>query len=457
MARIRSKANALSRLLDESSIAVCAFDRQRTIIYCNTACGELVGHDPNLLLGQQVAYRAPKDDSLGEAAVSLCPPPEAFDGQRVVQEVTLSGRSDQPVVVQGQFIALGAERSEAPGVLAAFFSVPRNRPARDTVDDVDLDAAGLHKRLAELRQTVFKDSPYLDELVGSSAVIERVRKQVGLASQARTRVVVRGPIGSGRELVARSIYRQMMPPKFGLPLVPVYCPITDAELLQTTIRALLRETGDAAGDLVPTLLLLEVDQLLPAAQSELAGFLDLPTFPLLTVATTEQSLVAKAEGGEFHAELAQRLSILEVQLPPLVDRRQDIPLLCQHFVEVFNATSPHQLSGMTQQALDELTGYEWPENVDELADVVLQAARKADGPMVGLLDLPDKIRWASDVQSHPRRKQQPIVLDKVLAGVERDLIEGALKDAKGNKTKAAQFLGITRARLHRRLEHFGIE
>lgn len=456
MGRIRSKANALSRLLEESPFAVCVFDPQRTIVYCNTACGELVGYDPNLLLGQQVAYRAPDDDSPSEVVVSLCPPPEAFDGQSLVREMTIAGRSDRPVVVQGEFVAFGADNSECPGVLAVFSPVDWDRSARDIGDDIDLDAVGLHQRLAELRQTVLGDSFRLDELVGSSAAIERVRQQVRVASQARTRVVVRGPVGSGRELVARSIHQQIMPQNTGPPLVPVYCPITDAELLQAAIRALLRET-EGVTDLIPTLLLLEVDQLLPEAQHELAGFLELPGFRLLTVATTEESLFAKAGRDEFSEELAHALCILEIQLPSLADRRQDIPLLCQHFVEVFNATSAHQLSGMTPQALDELTGYEWPENVDELAETVLQAARNAAGPMIGVRDLPDRIRWASDVQLHPRREPQPVVLDQLLAEIERDLIGRALKDAKGNKTKAAQLLGVTRARLHRRLEHFRIE
>jgi DNA-binding NtrC family response regulator len=305
----------------------------------------------------------------------------------------------------------------------------------------------------------------LDELVGISPAIQRVRDQVSLAARGKTHVLIQGPTGSGREHVARLLHRRATPDA-SEPLVPLWCPLLDAELIQSTVTALMRQLGAPAADLAgseqgatlqePTLLLLDVDQLPPDAQAELAGFLTLPGLELYTIATSGDPLLALAEQGRFRADLAQGLSTLVIEIPPLSARPQDIPLLCQCLVERFNARGGRQLSGFTSEALDELSVYPWPENVDELAAVVEQACQAADGPFVEPRQLPDKIHWAQEAAAHPRREEQPIVLAQFLEEIEKELIVRALKRAKGNKTKAARLLGVTRARFHRRLEHFGV-
>jgi DNA-binding NtrC family response regulator len=204
------------------------------------------------------------------------------------------------------------------------------------------------------------------------------------------------------------------------------------------------------------LLLLEVDQLPLDAQAELAGFLALPGFELYTIATSQDSLFELASHERFRADLAHALSTLTIEIPPLSARPQDIPLLCQCLVERFNAQGGRQLSGFTSEALDELAAYPWPENVDELADVVNLACEASDGPFVDAGQLPEKIRWSQKAVAHPRREEQPIVLAQLLEEIERELMVRALKRAKGNKTKAAKLLGVTRARFLRRLEHFGL-
>jgi DNA-binding NtrC family response regulator len=238
----------------------------------------------------------------------------------------------------------------------------------------------------------------------------------------------------------------------------------DAELIQSTITAFVREfnslsaegarEGRPGAPRVPTLLLLEVDQLPLDAQGELAGFLALPGFELQAIATAQEPLFPLAERGGFRVDLAYALSTLVIDMPALLARPEDIPLLCQCFVERFNAQGGRQLGGFTSEALDLLSGYTWPENIDELADVVAHACQAADAPLVDCRHLPDKIRWAQQVVAHPRRDEDPIVLDQFLEEVEKELIARAMKRAKGNKTKAAKLLGITRARFHRRLEHF---
>ena len=115
-----------------------------------------------------------------------------------------------------------------------------------------------------------------------------------------------------------------------------------------------------------------------------------------------------------------------------------------------------QLSGFSSEALDELAGYAWPDNIDELSELVELACRKAEGPVIDVRDLPAQIRWAATADAHPRQQDEPIDLDAFLAEIEKELMVRALRRCKGNKTQAAQLLGMNRARFHRRLEHFGI-
>ena len=207
---------------------------------------------------------------------------------------------------------------------------------------------------------------------------------------------------------------------------------------------------------VPTLLLLEVDQLSEEAQAELAGFLSLPNFELYCIATSRQALIELAMRGQFRLDLAYALSTLTIELPSLSDRPDDIPLLSQHFVEAFNARHARQLAGFSSEALDELAGYTWPDNIDELSEVVELACESAEGPLIDVRDLPPQIDWSKQADAHPRRPDEPIEIDEFLATIEKEILERALQRTKGNKTRAASLVGMSRARFLRRLEHFGI-
>jgi DNA-binding NtrC family response regulator len=466
MARARSRGNALGRLLDASSRAVYAIDERRQIIYCNTACGALLGLDPEQLIGQRCDYQVVRTGSTpADIACSLCPPPEAFAGRITASVVSALHVSGELLARQAEFVSLGGDELHSLGIVVTLAASSGDMPLAQAAAS---EAAALHQRLARLRRQYLADAPS-DELVGVSLAIQRVRDQVALASRGKTRVLIQGPPGSGREHVARLLHRRAIPDHME-PLIPLWCPLLDAELIQTTVTAIGRQfsalsasalsderPGDARAmaSLAPTLLLLEVDQLPPDAQAELAGFLTLPGFELYTISTSQDPLCRLAEQECFRADLAHALSTLVIDMPPLSARPQDIPLLCQCLVERFNAKGGRQLSGFTSEAIDELTICQWPENVDELAEVVDLACQAADGPFVEARQLPDKIRWAHQAVAHPRREEQPIVLDQFLEDIEKELIVRAMKRAKGNKTKAARLLGVTRARFHRRLEHFG--
>jgi DNA-binding NtrC family response regulator len=444
---------------------VYVVDEHRRLVYCNSALEELVGIERGQLIGQTCTYQMPASGgSPGEVASSLCPPPTACGGQPVTAAVTLLHASGSIVKRHAMFVPLGVEALDERGVLVVLSA----SEGPETVTWVGPESTDLHARLAQLRRTVLTDCP-LDELVGVGLVMQRVRDQLLLAARGPTRVLIHGPTGSGREHAARWLHRRATPEAWE-PFVPLWCPLLDAELIQSTITAMVREVQARAGEKggatrdaqsqvirVPTVLLLEVDQLSIDAQAELAGFLALPGFELYVIATAQEPLLTLSARGEFRGDLAHLLSTLVIEMPSLAARAEDIPWVCQSLIERYNSRGGRQLGGCTPEMLDMLASYPWPGNVDELAEVITAACAAADGPLLDVRHLPDKIRWAQQVVAHPRRGGEPIVLDEFLQEIEKELIERAMRRAKGNKTQAAKMLGMTRARFHRRLEHLGLD
>ena len=127
------------------------------------------------------------------------------------------------------------------------------------------------------------------------------------------------------------------------------------------------------------------------------------------------------------------------------------------FLEEFNARGGKQLSGFSPETLDQLAAYPWPGNIDELAAMVGEAFDRAERPLVSPADLPQRIYLAAAASRRPRRDAEPIELESFLAGIELELIRRALRLAKGNKTKAARLLGLTRPRLYRRMVQLGLD
>jgi len=282
-----------------------------------------------------------------------------------------------------------------------------------------------------------------------------VRAQVALAARSPSRVLLVGPPGSGREHVARTIH--YAGGENSPPLTPLAGELLDAELLRTTVTAFLGHAAEQETERPAGLLILEVDQLAADAQAELAGFLNVPELELCVLATARQPLLSLADEGRFREDLAYGLSTLVIELPPLSQRVEDISLLAQLFLEEINAEGKKQLGGFSPEALDLLVAYPWPGNVDELADAVHQAHRNAEGPTVTLAELPKHLHLAAEAAAYPRKEEESIVLDDFLVRVESELIARAMARAKGNKSQAARLLGVSRARLLRRLAQLELD
>jgi DNA-binding NtrC family response regulator len=453
MARKRSTIAGLSRLLAAYPQPVYALDERRRVVYYNDAFVQWIGQAAGGLIGKRCDYHSSsRSDGSADPLGGLCPPPETFLGRVMIAQVACrepaGGWLPRPAVCLPFSDGTGA----LLGVLVVVHDQARLPDAAPSVEDSS--PAELHQRLWRIMQDVGATYP-LNQVVGESPAIQRVREQVRLAAGTDTRVLVVGPAGSGREHMARAIHYGGAPA--ASPLTPLACNLLDSELLETTITAFIASCAELQIERPAALLLLEVDQLQPDAQAVLAGILSIGELNVRTIATARRPLIELADQDGFRQDLAYALSTLVIHVPPLAERTQDVPLLAQYFLERSNAAGGRQLSGFSAEALDQLISYPWPENVDELAELVQQACVTAAGPLIQANELPEKIRVTAAADAHPPRAAESIVLDEFLAEVERELLERALQQSKGNKARAARLLGMTRPRFLRRLEHHGIE
>jgi len=439
-------------MLEEATAPVAALDFGRQIVFANRSLGAWLGVDPEQLIGRRCDFTSGGDDALAAAAAALCPPPEAFAGGLDGGWVSRPAADEQSIDRRpARYLRLPTADGNAGLLLVVVLAArageqPQSGPA--------ITPERLHAILQELRATLGRRF-HISQLVGESDAIARAREQVRIAAQSGARALVIGPPGSGREHVARTIHYGQPASSIG-PLVPIACPLVDAEQMQFALAGMLRWQHETPTERPPAALLLDVDRLRPDAQQELAGFLHLPQIELHTLATSRMSLSRLAANGKFRPDLAYALSPLSISLPPLRKRQNDIPLLAQHFLEEFNAAGGRQLGGFLPAAVELLAGLPWPGNADELARAIREACERASGPLVATADLPDWVRLASSGAARLPQKVVVIRLDEFLADIEREVLARALKAARGNKSKAAELVGLSRPRLLRRLAQLGL-
>ncbi len=454
MPRKISNLKALSKLLDAAPQPVYVLDGEQRFVYGNGAFSAWVGRNAEELAGLKCLYSASGELTGGtELAAAIAPPPEAFSQSAAEGRVAAAGEGGKLVSRPAWFVRLPAAAGEATGVLVVVGESIEHEKQQDSAEAAPAD---LHQELQTLRGELGRRF-HIGQLIGQSPPMRRVREQVRVAAQIGGRVLVMGPEGSGRELVARIIHYG---PRGGGaavgPLVPVDAALMDAELMQSTLTAFLKRQGEWRGERPPAILLKDVDHLPVDAQQELAGFLRLPGVELPLIATATRSLARLAKRGKFRSDLAYSLSPLTIQLPPLGEREGDLPLLAQFFLEEFNTRGEKQLSGFAPAAADMLLAYSWPGNVEELAETIRQACEHAAGLFIQPTDLPPRLHHAADKEARPAAEPERIELDAYLATIETELLRRAMAQSRGNKTKAAELLGIHRARLIRRLVQLGL-
>ncbi|MBI5577266.1 MAG: sigma-54-dependent Fis family transcriptional regulator [Deltaproteobacteria bacterium] len=309
-------------------------------------------------------------------------------------------------------------------------------------------------------------------IVAFSREMEEVLRRIRLVAPTRMNVLIQGESGTGKELVARAIHA--MSPRRGKPFLPLNCAAIPENLLESELFG--HEKGAFTGAVAArqgkmeaaeggTLFLDEVGDMALSLQAKLLRAIEQKEISRIgggpeikvdvrILAATNSDLKGKVAQKEFREDLFYRLNVFNIVVPPLRDRREDIPKLAEQILQGVareNKTAPKTIS---PEALKAMLGYRWPGNVRELRNGLEVASLVAKGESIGPEDLPPEIAGGAI----PPSPAGPIPLPgpRTLEEIERDAIGAALKETGGNKTKAAKVLGIGLRTLHRKIKEYGI-
>ena len=333
----------------------------------------------------------------------------------------------------------------------------------------------------ELRQQVERRSGKgLEALIGRSAAMEAVFDTIRQVAATRATVLIEGESGTGKELVAHALHN--LSNRSRAKFVAVHCAALPGNLLESELfghergaftGATERRIGRFEQADGGTLFLDEIGEISPETQVKLLRLLGERTFERVggnasisadvrLVAATNKHLETLVAEGKFRDDLFYRLNVVRVHMPPLRDRREDVPLMVQAFLKQSCQENDKPLRELTSDAMNRLMEYSWPGNVRELRAAVDHGVVLATGPKITLRDLPAALRQWTGEASGGSAAAAPGTLPGKPAGApaspwniqerEHDLIRRALQETGGNITEAAARLGISRRTLHRKLK-----
>jgi two-component system response regulator AtoC len=315
-----------------------------------------------------------------------------------------------------------------------------------------------------------------ENFVGSSPAVQEMLRQVRKVAPTKTTVLLTGESGTGKELVARAIHE--LSPRAAMPFVAVNCGAIPAELLESELFGHVRgaftdasrdKKGLAAEADGGTLFLDEIGELPFGLQVKLLRFLEdeqvrrvgdtrSERVDVRVVAATARDLARAVKDGQFREDLFYRLNVLQVRLPALRERPEDVPALVDHFLAKYRRLRPDApLAGVSPGALEVLATHRWPGNVRELEHAVERAVVLADGPMLEEGDLPDEVRAVPGQASPAAAPGRDLSVKRAFRALEEQLIRAALDRTGGNRTRAAELLDLSYRALLYKIKEYGIE
>ncbi|HJZ93732.1 MAG TPA: sigma 54-interacting transcriptional regulator [Gemmataceae bacterium] len=307
------------------------------------------------------------------------------------------------------------------------------------------------------------------ELVGSSAALKTIESQIARVAGTSATVLIRGESGSGKELVARAIHNSS--PRQEGPFVTLNCAAITESLLESELFG--HEKGAYTGATEKmigkfeaadrgTIFLDEIGEMPQSTQSKFLRVLEGHPFERLggnnqikvdvrVVAATNKPLEQAVREGNFRKDLFYRLQVVEIRVPPLRDRLDDVPVLAEHFLKKFTRETGRRIKGFTDEAMAKLQNYAWPGNVRELRNVIERAVALNDKPQLDAGDL-----WLTTLDQTGSGSHPVLYKPVSLEDVEKRHIRETLRYTDWNKSRAAEILGIERSTLDRKIKAYGL-
>ncbi len=392
-----------------------------------------------------------------------------MDGLDALQRIKASNETLPVVIISGH----GTVSTAVEATKAGAFDFIEKPLASERVL-VTIRNALDQTRLRDENKSLKRAVEVRHQMVGESQALRQVWEAIKRASPTNATVLLLGESGSGKELVARSIHRNSLRSRERF--VQVNCAAIPEELIESELFG--HEKGSFTGATEKqigkfeqadrgTIFLDEVGDMSPKTQAKVLRVLQEGEVERLgsartikvdvrVIAATNKDLDAEIEKGTFREDLYFRLSVIPIRVPPLRDRREDIPALVKHFADLFSRDNNRRPQRFTQAALEYMQKARWKGNVRELKNTVERLIIMTPAEAIDVDDLRDIVRLEQKAAAPDNEKERPGTLREFKESAERTFLVGKLRENNWNISKTAEVIGTPRSNLYKKLEQYGI-
>ena len=394
-----------------------------------------------------------------------------ISGEQVLAKVTAETPGIPVIILTGHGSIDSAVDAMRHGAYD-FLTKPLNLDQLGMIVKRALESREMKVQHEQLKQEL-ADSSSLREMIGTSAAMQKVQELIRRVAPSRASVLITGESGVGKELVANAVHN--LSPRKDKSFIKVHCAALSETLLESELFG--HEKGAFTGaekmqkgrfELAHggTIFLDEIGEINPSVQIKILRVLQEKKFERVggeqtievdvrIVAATNRNLEEEVKAGRFREDLYYRLNVVHIPVPPLRERRDDIPLLMASFLDEFNRENDRQIKGRNSKAKAAMFRYAWPGNIRELRNCMESAVVMCSGDEITLQDLPPSVSAAAGTGAGDDSVSVP--LGVTLDEADRLVIEANLAANRGNKSRTAEILGIGRKTLQRKLAEWGSE
>ncbi len=393
---------------------------------------------------------------------------EKVDGFQVLKEAQKIS-PETTLIMMTAFASVGSAVEAMRAGASDYITKPFiNDEIRLTIRRI-LEGRQLQMENQILRQELSQRPAAFKNIIGSSEPMQKVFSIMEKVIPSKTNILITGDSGTGKGLVAQAIHEGGL--RKDKPFISINCGAIPENLLESELfghkkGSFTSAVEDKKGLITManggTLFLDEIGELPPSLQVKLLNVIQMKeltpvgdtrviTVDVRIIAATNANLMQRVKENRFREDLYYRLNVIEISMPALRERSDDIPVLIRHYLDMFARESGKNIKDIDYEAMQALLAYEWPGNIRELRNTIERAVVLADGEVITIHDLTDKFRTL-DIEGVPTSS-----LRQALDNFERDYIKRSLTENKGNKEATANKLGIDLATLYRKLKKLRIE